>query len=162
MAQLFVIGFVVVFFDQLTKILVVKLLPLYSSVTIVPGFFNLVHVRNTGAAFSFLAGSYSSWRQVFFVAVSVIGIGVILYVYRGLKREDRWARISLSLIFGGALGNLIDRLRLGEVIDFLDVYVGKYHWPAFNVADSAISIGAVMLLLFLLKSKDSADTSLKS
>jgi len=161
MFNLLLIGGIVVFSDQLTKILVVKLLPLYSSVAIIPGFFNLVHVRNTGAAFSFLAGSYSSGRQIFFVAVSLIGIGVILYVYRGLKQEDKWAKIALALIFGGAVGNLIDRLRLGEVIDFLDVYVGKYHWPAFNVADSAITVGAVILLLFLLKSKDSANVDVK-
>ncbi|MCK8600217.1 signal peptidase II [Desulfoferrobacter suflitae] len=154
MFNLFLIGGGIVIFDQLTKILVVYLLPLHSSVAVIPGFFNLVHVRNTGAAFSFLAGSYSGWRQIFFVSVSLIGIAVILFVYRGLKKEDRWARISLGLIFGGAVGNLIDRLRLGEVIDFLDVYLGQYHWPAFNVADSAISIGAVMLLLCLLKTKN--------
>jgi len=163
MFNLLLIGGIVVFFDQLTKILVVKLLPLYSSVAIIPGFFNLVHVRNTGAAFSFLAGGYSSGRQIFFVAVSLVGIGVIFYVYRGLKKEDKWAKIALALIFGGAVGNLIDRLRLGEVIDFLDVYVGKYHWPAFNVADSAITVGAVILLLFLFlpKSKDSANAGVK-
>lgn len=152
MGQLLVFGSVVVFLDQLTKLLVVKFLPLHSSVAVIPGFFNLVHVRNTGAAFSFLAGGYSTWRQVFFVTVSMVGMAVILYIYQGLKRDDRWARSSLALIFGGALGNLIDRLRLGEVVDFLDVYVGSYHWPAFNVADSAISIGAVLLLLFLLRS----------
>lgn len=151
MGQLLLIGSAVVFLDQLTKLLVVKFLPLHSSVAVIPGFFNLVHVRNTGAAFSFLAGGYTTWRQVFFVTVSIVGMAVILYVYQGLKRDDRWARGSLALIFGGALGNLIDRLRLGEVIDFLDVYVGSYHWPAFNVADSAISIGAVLLLLFLLR-----------
>jgi len=161
MAQLFLIGSIVVVFDQLTKFLVVSFLPLYSSIAIIPGFFNLVHVRNTGAAFSFLAGGFSAWRQIFFAAVSIIGIGVIIYVYRGLRREDKWARISLALIFGGAAGNLVDRVRLGEVIDFLDVYLGSYHWPAFNVADSAISIGAVMLLLFLLKSKDSANVGVK-
>ncbi|MDY0038988.1 MAG: signal peptidase II [Desulforhabdus sp.] len=154
MAQLFLIGSIVIFFDQLTKILVVKFLPVYSSASIIPGFFNLVHVRNTGAAFSFLAGDLSGWRQMFFVAVSIIGIGVIIYIYRGLRKEDKWAKVSLALIFGGAAGNLVDRVRLGEVIDFLDVYVGSYHWPAFNIADSAISIGAVVLLLHLLKSRN--------
>lgn len=155
MTNLFVIGGIVLFFDQLTKILVVSFLPLYSRVKIIPGFFDLVHVRNTGAAFSFLAGDFSTWRQLFFVTVSVVGILVIFYVYRRLRSEEKWAKVALSLIFGGALGNLIDRLRLGEVIDFLDFYVGKYHWPAFNVADSAISIGAVMLFLYLMRSKSS-------
>lgn len=154
MGQLLLTGSAVVFLDQLSKLLVLAFLPLHSSVVVIPGFFNLVHVRNTGAAFSFLAGDYSIWRQIFFVTVSIVGMAVILYVYKGLERTNRWARVSLALIFGGALGNLIDRLRLGEVIDFLDVYVGPYHWPAFNVADSAISIGAVLLLLFLLRSRE--------
>lgn len=152
MRMFFLTGGAVVFLDQVSKWLVVKFLPLHSSVAVIPGFFNLVHVRNTGAAFSFLAGGYSTWRQIFFVTVSIAGMAVILYIHQGLKGEERWARGSLALIFGGALGNLIDRLRLGEVIDFLDVFVGPYHWPAFNVADSAISIGAVLLLLFLLRS----------
>jgi signal peptidase II len=154
MSYLIRIGGLVLILDQLTKILVVLYLPLYSSVTVVPGFFNLVHVRNTGAAFSFMAGDFSAWRQAFFIAVSVIGAGIILYIYRRLKSEDKWARLALALILGGALGNLVDRVRLGEVIDFIDIYVGSYHWPAFNIADSAISIGAVILLLVLLTSKD--------
>lgn len=154
MAYLLLIGGIVLALDQLTKFLVVNFLPLYSSRDIIPGFFNLVHVRNTGAAFSFLAGGFSAWRQIFFVAVSVIGIVVIFYVYRRLGKKEKLARTALALIFGGAAGNLVDRVRLGEVIDFLDFYIGKYHWPAFNVADSAISIGAVVLLLFLLKTKD--------
>jgi signal peptidase II len=160
MSYLVWIGGLVLILDQLTKILVVHYLPLYSSLTVIPEFFNLVHVRNTGAAFSFMAGDFSTWRQTFFITVSVIGIAVAFYIYRGLKSEDRWARIALALILGGALGNLVDRVRLGEVIDFIDIYIGSYHWPAFNVADSAISIGAVLLLVVLLRSRD--DQSLAS
>jgi len=153
MAYLFLIGGIVLVLDQVTKFLVVSFLPIYSSVDIIPGFFSLVHVRNTGAAFSFLAGGFSAWRQIFFVTVSLLGIAVVFYVYKRLGKEEKWARTALALIFGGAVGNLVDRVRLGEVIDFLDCYIGKYHWPAFNVADSAISVGAVVLLVFLLRAK---------
>lgn len=153
MAYLFSIGAIVVFLDQLTKLLIVHSLPLYTAKTIIPGWFNLVHVTNTGAAFSFLAGGASSWRQWFFVGVSLIGIGAIIFAYRHLRRRDVWARTALALVFGGAVGNLIDRIRLGEVVDFLDFHFRQYHWPAFNVADSAITVGAVMLLIYLLRSK---------
>lgn len=139
--------------DQVTKLLIVHFMPLFDSRVIIPGFFNLVHVHNTGAAFSMLAGANSLWRRMFFVVITVLILGVLLYVYAKVSENDRWTRAAYGLICGGALGNLIDRLRLGEVIDFLDLYIGKHHWPAFNVADSAISIGACMLLISLLKGK---------
>jgi len=150
---LFLVAGSVVLLDQLTKLLILDLVPLYSGREVIPGFFNIVHVRNTGAAFSILAGADSSWRQAFFVGLTAFVIAILLYAYSKVKQDDRWTRTSYALIFGGALGNLIDRLRLGSVVDFLDVYVGSYHWPAFNVADSAISVGAVMLLVSLLRGK---------
>lgn len=147
-----VVGLVVAL-DQATKALVLANFPLHTVVEIIPGFFNLVHARNTGAAFSILAGAPSFWRQAFFVAVTILIVVMILFAYHKLKSGDVWNRWGYALIVGGALGNLVDRVRLGSVVDFLDVYVGAYHWPAFNVADSAISVGAVMLLISLVRGK---------
>lgn len=154
LAPLIFVGGGVVILDQITKLLVVHYMPLFDTKVILPGFFNLVHVHNTGGAFSLLAGENALWRRVFFVLVTLFVLALLLYVYGKVDRRDRWTRNAYALICGGAVGNnLIDRLRLGEVIDFLDVYVGSLHWPAFNVADSAISIGAVMLLISLIKNK---------
>jgi signal peptidase II len=144
---------VVLLGDQLTKYLLLRHLPLHTARQVIPGFFNLVHVRNTGAAFSLLAGANTAWRQAFFVTISILALGVILFLLTRTNKEDCWSRRALVLIFSGALGNLVDRLRFGEVVDFLDFYLGGYHWPAFNIADSAITIGACILLLTLIKSK---------
>ncbi len=151
MGFLLAVGGAIILLDQITKMLIIKFLPLMSAVTVIPGFFNIVHVRNPGGAFSFLAGAGASWRPFFFLAMSLLGTGIIVYAYRKVEKRDFWNRCALALLFGGALGNLIDRLRFGEVVDFLDFYIGAYHWPAFNVADSAISVGAVMLLIVLLR-----------
>lgn len=153
MAYLFFVGAIVVLLDQLTKLLIVRFLPLYTVKIIIPGWFDLVHVTNTGAAFSFLAGAASGWRQGFFVIASLVGIGVVIFAYRHFKKQGFWTRTALALVFGGAVGNLIDRIRLGQVVDFLDFHFHQYHWPAFNVADSAITVGAVMLLISLFRAK---------
>jgi len=155
MKLLLTVAGTIVALDQITKLLVDRLLPLYSVKTVVPGFFNLVHARNTGAAFSMFAGSPSALRTVLFAGLTVLVVSVIVYGYSRLKREDAWTRWALALICGGALGNLVDRLRLGEVIDFLDFHVGGYHWPAFNVADSAVTVGACLLAVSLFKTQDS-------
>jgi signal peptidase II len=139
--------------DLLTKILVLQWMPVNTAKAIIPGLFNLVHVRNTGAAFSLLAGAGTVWRRVGFSAVSVLALGVILFLYTNTRKHDNWTKWGLALIFGGALGNLADRLRFGEVVDFLDFYLGSQHWPAFNLADSAITIGACMLVLALFQQK---------
>ena len=149
---LFTSGGIIVL-DQLTKLLILQYLPLHSSLEIIPGFFNLVHVRNPGGAFSIFAGANSALRQGLFMGLTVFIVIVLLFAYRKLRPEDRWTRTSYALIVGGALGNLVDRLRFGEVIDFLDCYVGAYHWPAFNAADSAITAGALMLVVSLLRGK---------
>jgi len=154
MAYLLFIGGGIIVLDQLTKLLILQYLPLHSSLEIIPGFFNLVHVRNPGGAFSIFAGADSALRQGLFMGLTVFIVIVLLFAYRKLRPEDRWTRTSYALIVGGALGNLVDRLRFGgEVIDFLDCYVGAYHWPAFNTADSAITAGALMLVVSLLRGK---------
>ena len=142
-----------VLLDQLTKLLVDRLLPVYSVKPIIPGLFNLVHARNTGAAFSIFAGEPTALRRILFAGLALLVVGVICYAYIKLKPEDTWTRWAYALICGGAIGNLVDRLRLGEVIDFLDFYIGPYHWPAFNVADSAITIGACLLAISLFKTQ---------
>ena len=139
----------VLILDQLTKLLIIQYFPLYTYHQVIPGFFNLVHARNTGAAFSLLAGANTFWRQAFFVGLTIIVLVILVTAYFKLRRDDYWTKAGYALISGGALGNLADRLRLGEVVDFLDFYIGSYHWPAFNVADSAISIGVTLLLLDL-------------
>jgi len=108
-------------------------------------FFHLTYVRNKGAAFGILANS--SIRIPFFILVSLVALGGILWYLRRVSEQQRLIHWALALIFSGALGNLIDRVRLGEVIDFLDAHWYQYHWPAFNIADSAITIGVGLLLL---------------
>jgi signal peptidase II len=134
----------VLLLDQATKLAVVDRLIAYVDVIPLTGFFNLVHVHNTGAAFSLFADQ-PGWQRGFFIGVALIASGVILYLMRKTQGRRTFS-IALALILGGAIGNVIDRILYGHVIDFLDVYVGTWHWPAFNVADSAISVGAVMLI----------------
>jgi signal peptidase II len=141
------VAVVVVIVDQLTKLWIMTSFALHEQLTIIPGFFNLVYVTNTGAAFGFLAGSKNLLRQAFFVAVAILALVVIVFAYTHLKRQGKIFVYALGLIAGGAVGNLIDRLRFGSVVDFLDFYIGSYHWPAFNAADSAITIGVGMFLL---------------
>ena len=143
----YLIAILVIVLDQLTKIWILRTFELYEVKEIIPGFFNLVYVTNSGAAFSMLASVDSPWRHYFFVGVNLLaGIGLTIAYYRFKKAHFGYV-ISLALIVGGALGNLIDRLRYGSVVDFLDFYLGSYHWPAFNVADSAICVGAVLFLI---------------
>jgi len=130
--------------DQLSKLVVIDRLTAYVDVIPVTGFFNLVHVHNTGAAFSLFADQ-PGWQRGFFVTVALVASGIIVYLLRKTAGR-RVFSVALALIVGGAIGNLIDRALYGHVIDFLDVYVGTWHWPAFNVADSAITVGAVLLI----------------
>lgn len=134
---------VVIFFDQATKILVSSAFRLGESLTLTP-FFDLVFVFNRGAAFSFLSQA-GGWQRWFFV---VLALGISAWIVVMLKRHaaERLMPMALSLILGGALGNVIDRLNHGAVVDFLSFHVAEYYWPAFNVADSAISVGVVLIL----------------
>jgi signal peptidase II len=137
----------VIVFDQLSKWWINSNFFLYESREVIPGFFNITFVTNTGAAFGLLAGWETVWRQVFFVGVSLFALVALFFAYRHFRNEGRLAVYGLALVAGGAVGNLIDRLRFGWVIDFLDFYLGSYHWPAFNVADAGITIGVGFLLL---------------
>ncbi|MBN2256164.1 MAG: signal peptidase II [Deltaproteobacteria bacterium] len=148
---------IVLLLDQATKLSIASSYNLYESSAVIHGLFNITYIRNPGAAFGFLAGADPVFRSTFFIAVSVAAVVFIALVIRKVRQEETVAVLGLSLILGGALGNLIDRIRLGEVIDFLDVYVGSYHWPAFNMADSAISIGAFLLILEIIKKKSLFD-----
>jgi signal peptidase II len=136
---------VLVVADQATKAVVQRSMTLHESIPIVPSV-NLTYTTNPGAAFSMLADADPTFRGWFFLAVSVVALTLVTLFLRRVERGDWWTLSALSLILGGAVGNLIDRVRLGEVVDFIDLYVGRYHWPVFNVADSCITIGMVILL----------------
>lgn len=139
------IALAVVVLDQLTKFAATNYLTQHGEIHLAP-FLNLVLVHNTGAAFGFLS-SAGGWQNVFFIIVALAASLFILWMYRRLGAQDRLLAVGLMLVLGGAVGNLIDRFVYGYVIDFIDIYYGAWHWPAFNVADSAISIGAVLLVL---------------
>ena len=137
--------------DQWTKSMVVQKLPLYQRVEVIEGFFNLTHVRNTGGAFGIFGGEKGGVGSLLFVVVSLIAIGAIVFLFIKIREDEKTLALSFSLVLSGAIGNLVDRLRYGEVVDFLDFHLSTYHWPAFNVADSAICIGIGLLALELLK-----------
>ena len=143
----------VVIADQVTKVLVLKMMPLYKSISVIPGLFNLTHVHNPGGAFGFMAQNGSPWRHWLFLSAVFLALGLILYFYRQIPKGYPYLRLGLALIFGGAIGNLIDRIRLGEVVDFLDFYVGHLHWPTFNVADSGVTIGVGIFLIHIIFKK---------
>jgi signal peptidase II len=145
--------------DQLTKVLVQLKLPLGSQVPLIPGLLNLAHVHNKGAAFGLLSGLSAEFAWLFFVATAGLVLGVLGYLLWRLP-DDHWpAALGYSLILTGALGNLIDRVRLGEVVDFIDVYWGRYHWPAFNVADSLVCVGTAILVWVIIRDEKTADAS---
>jgi signal peptidase II len=146
---LIVVCLLVLFLDQWTKMTVQRSLSLYQRIEVIHGFFNLVHVRNTGGAFGIFGGEGGGVGSLFFVVVSVVAIGSILILLIRLKEDEMIISLSLSFILSGAVGNLIDRLWHGEVVDFLDFYVSSYHWPAFNIADSAICVGIGLMILAL-------------
>jgi signal peptidase II len=133
------------FIDQATKDYVVRTMDLYYSIPVVDNFFNITYLRNKGAAFGIFANS--SFRLPLLILASVVAVAALIAVFRKLRADDYFSAISLTFILSGAIGNLIDRVRLGEVTDFLDVYWRGYHWPAFNFADSAICLGVVLVVL---------------
>ncbi|MGD9364652.1 MAG: signal peptidase II [Desulfobacteraceae bacterium] len=145
-----VVSALVVLCDQITKALVLAKMPLFKSITIIPGFFNLTHVHNRGGAFGFLAQNGSPLRHWIFLGAAFLALGLILYFYHQTPKNRPYLGLGLSLIFGGAIGNVIDRLRFGEVVDFLDFYVANLHWPTFNVADSAVTVGVGIFLIHIV------------
>ena len=137
----------IILLDQVTKLWIQDHLVLYTTRTVIPGFFNIVHVLNRGAAFGFLNRSDIQWQTYFFFAATALAVLIIMHLLRMARDDDKLLIIGLGLILGGAIGNLIDRIKTGEVIDFLDFYWKSYHWPAFNVADIAIFLGSLGLLV---------------
>ena len=148
--RLLLIAGTIVITDQITKAVVLAKMALYQSIIVIPGFFSLTHIHNPGGAFGFLAQQDSTVRIAVFLVASTVAIGLIFMFYRQIPRSHPVLASGLALIFGGAIGNLIDRLRFGKVIDFLDFYIGNMHWPAFNVADSAITVGVAIFLVHLV------------
>ena len=144
----------VLLLDQISKWLAINHLEPNQILSIIPGFFNLVFVKNRGMAFGILSQSRSGFFYYFLIATTIIAISVILFFSYWAKRKEKWLTIGLSLILGGAIGNLIDRVRLGYVIDFLDFFLKGYHWPAFNVADSGVTAGTFWLLINIIVGKN--------
>jgi signal peptidase II len=144
------VGAIVLVLDQLTKIWVRATFQLYETVPVIDGLFHFTYVHNPGGAFGMLRDADESIRIPFFLIVSVIAVGALILFVRDLPTELRVLQFALGLVLGGALGNLIDRVWFGHVTDFLDVFWGSYHWPAFNIADSGISVGIVILLYYTL------------
>ena len=140
------IAALVVLLDRLSKWLVAQKITLHDSVDIVPGLFRLTHVQNQGAAFGLFSDSPWQWKAALLILFSVAALAVVSALLWKNGNAMNATAVALSLVFGGALGNLWDRVAAGRVIDFLDFYVGSHHWPAFNVADSAIVVGALLLL----------------
>jgi len=149
----FVTAAVIILLDQITKHYIDSYMSVGDSFPVIQGLFNITHVRNPGAAFGIFSKSPEIFRTVFLIAVTSAAMVLILYYIRTNRERGGLLNLAMSLIFGGAIGNLVDRIRFGEVIDFLDFYIGSNHWPAYNVADSAISTGAVLLLLAMIWKK---------
>ncbi|HMB31356.1 MAG TPA: signal peptidase II [Desulfohalobiaceae bacterium] len=154
-----ILAFLVLVLDQVSKFLIQMNIPLWGKVSIIPDFFNLVHVLNRGAAFGFLNNSGSQWQILFFVGMSIIAVAFIIYLLLTTSRNNAFLSYGLAAVLGGALGNLVDRLRIGMVVDFLDLYVNQWHWPAFNLADAAITCGALSLIVsFYTQDKYASDS----
>lgn len=154
------VALVIIVLDQVTKLWIVSSIPVNRAVEVIPGFFDLVHARNPGAAFGIFSRSAAGYRSAFFIAISAVALVVILWLLITTREPDVYLLAGYTLFFGGAAGNLIDRVLYGEVIDFLDFYVGAVHWPAFNVADSALCLGTACFFLhvFLKAPEESPET----
>ena len=150
------IAFGVVLLDRWSKHMVEQRIALYTHIQIIPGFFRLTHTENTGAAFSLFADSTAPWKTGLLIAFSVIALVVVSILLWKNHHAQVATGVGLALIMGGALGNLWDRLARGRVVDFLLFYVKRYQWPVFNLADSAIVVGAGLLVLVILFHKSSA------
>lgn len=145
--QFGLVAILILALDQLTKQLIMAGLAPFDRVVVVPGLLDIVHARNTGAAFGLFAGAHHWARHLFFVAIKIIALIVMAFYLETLRKQGKLFVLALGLVAGGTAGNLTDRLRFGEVVDFIDFYIGHYHWPAFNVADAAICVGAGLFLL---------------
>jgi len=139
--------------DQLAKYIVVRTISRYQSITVIPGFMNLTHIRNRGAIFGFFSQDGGQLVSILLTLGSLFALCFVIFYFIKTPLEERSMLVSLSLILGGALGNLVDRVFKGYVVDFVDFYIKRSHWPSFNVADASISIGAILLIFILLKGK---------
>jgi signal peptidase II len=156
--RLFVVTFLLAYpLDQLSKWLVSSRFYYGESVEVIPGFFDLTYVRNPGGAFSLFASGPEAVRMAFFIGAGAVAVGLLLVLYRRLESNALLASAALGTILGGALGNLTDRIRIGEVIDFLDFHVAGYTWPTFNIADSCIVIGVTFLIFEIFMTGEEAD-----
>jgi len=145
------IALAVLLLDRITKWAIAQTIPLEDTINIIPGFFRLTHLENTGAAFSLFADSSSPFRTTLLIAFSVAALSVVSVLLWKDRRVFHSGTLALSLILGGAVGNLWDRIANGKVTDFLDFYIGIHHWPPFNIADSAIVVGALLLFMRMLR-----------
>lgn len=153
----FLIAILVVVLDRVTKWLIAGKIALHDSIPVLPGFFRLTHVQNPGAAFGLFAESSSEWKVAILILFSIVALAVVSALLWKNSHSMTVTGVGLSLILGGALGNLWDRLLNGRVVDFFDFYLGSYHWPAFNIADSAIVVGALLLVAEILFAKTPAE-----
>jgi signal peptidase II len=143
----------VVLADQVSKAFILRYLPNHHSIPIIKGLFDITHIRNSGGAFGLMANMSPMIRTVVFLFISSLAVGLIFYFYKKTPSSQPLLSTGFALIFGGAIGNLIDRIRFGNVVDFLDIYLGNLHWPAFNIADSAITVGIFIFIFHLLFKK---------
>lgn len=151
----FVVALGVFILDRITKDVIKAHVTAWETLRVIPGFFNIVHAENPGVAFGFLADSSSAWRNVFLIGLSVtVLVFISTLLWKGRGPENWILRVGLALVLGGALGNLYDRVVHGTVTDFVEVYAGQHYFPAFNVADSAISVGAGLLLLDMWRGRN--------
>ena len=151
-----VVAGLVVLLDQATKLWATEALRGHPPVEVIGNFFHLVYHRNTGGVFGLFSGSPSAVRVTLFIIVTLAALGFVVYLMKEWGRESRAALVALALVAGGAMGNLIDRIAYGEVIDFIDWHWHTHHWPAFNIADSAITVGTVILLLSTFLAREPA------
>jgi len=150
----------VIMLDQITKLAADKLLTLHLPVPVIPNFFNLTLAYNKGAAFSFLNDA-GGWQRWFFTVLAMAVSVVLIFWIKNLSQRERWTAAALALILGGAIGNVIDRIIYGHVIDFIQWYYGRFYWPSFNIADSAITVGATILIIQTLFGKKAEPTTLR-
>ena len=146
----YLIALGIILLDRATKLVIIQTLRLGQGIPVIPGFFDIVFILNPGAAFGFLATLSDEVRNPLFILISILAVVLIVFYHTRYLRSHRLVSLALALVLGGAVGNLIDRLYYGMVVDFLDVHAGPYHWPAFNVADSAISVGVSLMILDML------------
>lgn len=145
--------------DQVTKAVVAGAVDIYRVIPVIPGFFNITRIHNTGAIFGILSGSGNLPVFLLLTGASLFALGFVVYYFVKTPANERFTKIALALILAGALGNLTDRILRGHVIDFLDFHIGRHHWPFFNIADSCITVGALLLIVIFFRRKPACSPS---